>query len=138
MNIIKVTNATDLGNAAAGLIAPETVRSESLEAFVDTGATMLALPADLVARLGLPVMDMRKVRLANGAVEEVPCVTRLEFEVLGRRMGCDALVLPAGATALIGQLQLEGLDLIVDPKAREVRVNPASPDVPLLDLLAVA
>lgn len=46
-------------------------------------------------------------------------------------MTCDALVLPAGATALIGQIPLEGLDLIVDPKSREVRVNPLSPDMPL-------
>ena len=28
--------------------------------------------------------------------------------------------------------------LIVDPKNRELRVNPESPDVPLLDLYAVA
>jgi hypothetical protein len=38
------------------------------------------------------------------------------------------------ARPLIGQI-LEGLDLVVDPKSREVTVNPASPDMPLLDLL---
>ena len=27
------------------------------------------------------------------------------------------------------------LDLIVDPKSRDVRVNPASPDAPLLEIL---
>jgi hypothetical protein len=53
-------------------------------------------------------------------------------------MTCDALVEAAGTTPLIGQIPLEALDLIVDPKNREVRVNPASPDMPLLDLLAVA
>jgi hypothetical protein len=53
-------------------------------------------------------------------------------------MTADALVLPAGATPLIGQLQLEALDLIVDPKSRELRVNPESPDMPLLDLMHVA
>jgi hypothetical protein len=42
------------------------------------------------------------------------------------------------ATALIGQIPLEELDLIVDPKSRSLKVNPASPDVPLLDLLSVA
>jgi hypothetical protein len=30
---------------------------------------------------------------------------------------------------------LEALDLVVDPKSREVTVNPASPDIPLLDAL---
>jgi len=51
-------------------------------------------------------------------------------------MTCDALVMPTGTTPLIGQLQLEALDLIVDSKSRDVMVNPASPDMPMLDLLA--
>jgi hypothetical protein len=38
----------------------------------------------------------------------------------------------------IGQIPLEELDLLVDPKSRELRVNPASPDAPLLDLLSAA
>jgi hypothetical protein len=50
---------------------------------------------------------------------------------------CDALVLPEGATALLGQVPLESLDLVVDPRSREVSVNPASPDVPLVNLVAV-
>ena len=53
-------------------------------------------------------------------------------------MNCDALVIARGATPLIGQVQLEVLDLIVDPKSRGLRVNPESPDVPLMDLMAVA
>jgi hypothetical protein len=36
---------------------------------------------------------------------------------------------------LIGQIPLEALDLIVDPKSRDLAVNPASPDTPLLDCL---
>jgi len=39
---------------------------------------------------------------------------------------------------LIEQIPLEALDLIADPKNRELRVNPESPDVPLLDLYRVA
>lgn len=138
MSTITVTNATDVDNRATGLLPPDQVRSAEVEALVDTGATMLCLPADLVARLGLPLREMRKVRLANGAVEEVACVSHLDVRILGRTMSCDALVLPTGSTPLIGQLQLEALDLIVDPKNRELRVNPASPDVPLLDLLYAA
>lgn len=33
---------------------------------------------------------------------------------------------------------IEALDLVVDPKSRELRVNPESPDMPLLDLMHVA
>ncbi|HEY3235008.1 MAG TPA: hypothetical protein VGJ84_09830, partial [Polyangiaceae bacterium] len=57
------------------------------------------------------------------------------LEILTRGMTCDALVMPAGSTPLIGQLQLEALDLIVDSKSRDLTVNPASPDIPRLDLL---
>ena len=137
MNRIKLTNATDYDNAERGLAPATQVRTEEVEALVDTGATMLCLPADLVARLGFPVREMRKARLANGTLAEVACIGSVLFEVLGRRMTCGALVLPTGSTPLIGQLQLEELDLIVDAKSREVRVNPASPDMPLLDLLRV-
>ena len=56
----------------------------------------------------------------------------------GRDTVINALVEAAGTTPLIGQIPLEELDLLVDPKSRELRVNPASPDAPLLDLLSAA
>jgi clan AA aspartic protease len=132
---IKLTNMRDLGDAAAGRLAPGEVRRVELDALVDTGATTLALPADAVAKLGLPEFTRRKVRLANGQIEEFAVVGEFYVEILGRTTTCEACVLPAGASALIGQIPLEGLDLVVDPKSREVTVNPASPDMPLLDLL---
>ena len=138
MNYIKLSNNTDLGLAATGRLDPSAVRSETLEALVDTGATTLAIPEDVATRLGFRVIGRRNVKLANGERHAVTLVTEVMLEILGREMACDALVLPAGTTALIGQIPLEGLDLIVDPKNREVRVNPESPDMPMLDLLAVA
>jgi hypothetical protein len=53
-------------------------------------------------------------------------------------MNVPVSVFPGSGTRaepLLGQIQLEELDLIVDPKNRELCVNPASPDAPLLDLL---
>jgi clan AA aspartic protease len=138
MNRIKLTNSTDLGNAAAGRLDPSEVRSETIEGLVDTGATTLAIPQDVAERLGFRLVGKRNVTLANGEKHAVAWVTEVMLEILGREMACDALVLPAGVPALIGQIPLEGLDLIVDPKNRELRVNPESPDVPLLDLYAVA
>jgi predicted aspartyl protease len=99
---------------------------------------MLALPEEVVEALGVKPHGTRRVRDARGITIEVPWVGGLLIEILGREMTCDALVLPRSATPLIGQIPLEGLDLIVDPKTREARVNPASPDMPLLDLMAVA
>lgn len=131
---ITLTNETDRENAVAGLVPPDAVRTETIAGLVDTGATTLALPADVVARLGLTPRGSRRIRYADGRREEIPWVF-VGVELLGRQTVCEALVLPEGTVPRIGQVPLETLDLIVDPKSRELRVNPASPDFPLLDLL---
>ena len=132
---VKLTNIVDLGIADRGLIKPEEIRSMEIEALVDTGATQLVLPEDLRQRLGLAIRGTRRVRYADGREESVPWAG-VEIEILGRAMQCDALIGPAGTEALIGQIPLEGLDLLVDPKTREVRVNPRSPDMPLMEILS--
>jgi hypothetical protein len=76
--------------------------------------------------------------LADGSKRRVVVVTGVSIEIVGRGMVCDAFVLREGSTPLIGQIQLEWLDLVVDPKSRDVTVNPDSPDMPSLDLLSVA
>lgn len=138
MTRIKLTNSLDIGNARSGILQADRIRAVELEALVNTGATLLALPEDAVNQLGLTQMDWRKVRLADGSLRELALVGDLRVEILGREMTCDALVMPAGSTPLIGQMQLEALDLLVDAKSRQVTVNPASPDTPLLDMLRVS
>jgi clan AA aspartic protease len=137
VNRIRVTNNTDLANARSGLIAADAVRTVELDALVDTGATELAIPLEAVRSLGLQFEGHREARLADGRTVMLPRVTGVRLEILGRDMTCDALVLPEAATPLLGQIALEGLDLIVDPKRRQVRVNPRSPDVPMVELLSV-
>jgi clan AA aspartic protease len=132
---IRLTNSTDFNLRDAGVLAPEQVRTLELEALVDTGATTLAIPQDAADALGLVEKRKRRVRLADGTIAEFPVVLDLIVEILGRDTVCEAFVLPAGTTALLGQIPLEALDLVVDPSSREVRVNPASPDAPVLDLL---
>ena len=138
MTKIKLTNETDLTNAHAGLLPLDLVRSIEIDALVDTGCTLLVLPEEVVTRLGLPEKGRGHARYADGRIAEVRCVGGLQIEILGRDMTCNALVHPAGTTPLIGQLQLEALDLIVDAKSRELTVNPLSPDVPLLDILCAS
>jgi len=135
MTKLKLTNIADTTLAANGLLRPDQVRRLELDALVDTGATMLAIPADAARELGLEELSRRSAKLADGTIRELSMVGGLRIEILGREMTCDALVTPEGSTALIGQIPLEGLDLVVDPKSREATVNPLSPDQPLLDLL---
>ena len=137
MQRITLTNIEDHFAVEAGRLAPAHVRRVELDALIDTGATTLALPADIVGALGARAEGTKKVKYADGRVAEVPWVT-LRLEILGRPMSCDAVVQPAGTAPLIGQIPLEALDLRVDPKTCSLYVNPESPDVPLLELLAVA
>ncbi|HMC94438.1 MAG TPA: aspartyl protease family protein [Polyangia bacterium] len=138
MQTIKLTNSYDEEYVARGDLAADKVRATEIEALVDTSATMMVLPADAVSRLGLLPAGYRKVRYADGRTAEVPWVSGVGITILGRTTVTNALVEAAGTTPLIGQIPLEELDLLVDPKSRELRVNPASPDAPLLDILSAA
>jgi clan AA aspartic protease len=138
METIKLTNDYDFTQAQAGGLAPGKVRQVEIQALVDTGATMLMLPADVVQTLGLPIRGHRHVRLADDQVIEVPWVVGVKVDIRGREAVVSALVGPAGSTALIGQIPLEEMDFVVDPKSRELRPNPRSPDSPVLDLLGAA
>jgi len=138
MEKIRLTNSYDEDRVQSGDLQPEQVQSVEIEALVDTGATMLILPADVVQRLGLREQGRRKVIYANGEDDTIPWIGGVRLTLLGREMIASALVVPAGATALIGQIPLEELDLIVDPKSRTLKVNPASPDVPLFDAFSAA
>ena len=138
MQTIKLTNSYDEEAVNRGHLTSDRIRTTIVDALVDTGATMMVLPADAVAALGLLPAGYRRVRYADGRTAEVPWVSGVGITILGRQTVTNALVEAAGTTALIGQIPLEELDLLVDPKSRELRVNPASPEAPLLDLLAAA
>ena len=138
MTKLTLWNNTDLDLVSRGLMKAEDVRTETVEALVDTGATQLVLPMDLCQRLGFSWLKPMTVWLADGKAQQVSHAGSIRLSILGREMECDALVMPAGTRPLIGQVQLEVLDLIVDARSREVRVNPAHPDGPILLLLAVA
>jgi clan AA aspartic protease len=135
---IKLSNLVDEKMVERGLLRPEEVRTLEVEGLVDTGATALAIPADVAEKLGLTEIRRVDIGLADGTRRQIPVVDGVSIEILGRGMSGDAFVLPAGSTPLIGQIELERLDLVVNPKSRELMPNPAHPDGPLLDLLRVA
>lgn len=136
MTKLTLENMFDAENARNGLLDERKVRRVVLDALVDTGATTLVIPAEAAAALGLREVRRKAAILADGSVVDWAVVAGLNVEIVGRAMTCDALVAPAGTTALIGQIPLEALDLIVDPKSQEARPNPAHPDGPMYVLLA--
>jgi predicted aspartyl protease len=91
---VKLTNYDDLVLLRRGIKSQEEVRQIEIDALIDTGATMLSLPQDLVEKLGLFVPDK----------------------------------------VLVGQIPLEEMDLVVDPKNGKVSPRPESPDIPLIEM----
>ena len=101
MQPIKLRNSNDVAQAGQGERPTESIRSIEITALVDTGATMLVLPADVVAALGVPTQGVRRVRYASGEVAERTWVGNIEMEILGRKAICSAIVEKAGTTALM-------------------------------------
>jgi len=135
MTKLTLENMFDAENAANGLLEAAKVRRLELEGLVDTGATTLVIPADAAVALGLREIRRKKARVADGRAVEFAVVTGLRLAIFGREMTCDALVAPVGMPVLIGQIPLEALDLIVDPKSQEARPNAAHPDGPVYEIL---
>jgi clan AA aspartic protease len=135
---VKLTNSTDRAKHTEGSIAETAVRTVEVEAMADTGATLLVITGAVASSLGVNEIRRTKVRYADGRVAPVSIVGPIHVEICGRSMSVDAVVEPHATQVLIGQIPLEGLDLVVDPKSREVSVNPASPDMSLLDMLSAS
>jgi len=110
-------------------------RSAEVDAVIDTGATMLVLPADLVERLGLRKIRDVRVRYANGGSEPKGVYGVVTLELKGRTGNFDVLAETEGTQPLVGQIVLEELDLVVDPRSRSLTPNPDSPDMPMVEIL---
>ncbi len=124
---LTITNNADHIRAAAGDLAADSVRSVTLEGvLVDTGATLLCLPADVIARLGLRPSREVTIRTAAG-----PRRSRLfqdaRLAVMGREDTFSCLELPEGAEPLLGVIPLEALGLDPDVENQRLRALPDGP-----------
>ena len=129
---IKLENPVDRQLAERGAVGEQTVRRELIGAVVDTGAVMLALPEDLVARLGIPSRRTISTSYADGRRGELTVAGPLTLRIGDREMSTDCIVVPSNAEALLGQVVMETLDLIPDPLHQTLGPRPESPDRPLL------
>ena len=131
---IQLENANDRGAFSLDLLDESDIRSMEIDAVADTGAMMLALPEDVVSRLGLAQVDSIIARYADGRRETLPVAGPLMIQIGDRSMTTECIIVPAGADALIGQLVMERLDLIADCTHQRLTTRPESPDRPLVRL----
>ncbi len=113
----------------------DSAETREIEAVIDTGATMLVLPQDIVDKMGLRRVGERRVRYANNQIQLKPVYRGVILELKGRDGIFDVLGEVEGSEPLIGQIVLEALDLIVDPVTKTVIPNPRSPDMPMTEIL---
>lgn len=121
---LRITNATDRALATHNALAASAVRSIELDGvLVDTGASHLCLPANLIAQLGLELVEEIQVTTAAG-----DRTTRLfegaYLEVAGRAAIVRCIETPEGTQPLLGVVPLEDLTLEPDIINHTLRVLP--------------
>ncbi len=131
---IELENSGDRRLFEEGYRAEDEIRRATISAVADTGAVMLALPEDVVGRLGAAVVSSATVMYADGRRGELPIAGPLTVRIGDRRMPVDCVVVPQGSDALLGQIVMAQLDLVADCVNRTLSPRPESPDRPLLRL----
>lgn len=106
-----------------------------VDAVIDTNATMLVLPKNLVKNLGLKKVRDVKVKYANNKTESKSIYGVATIEIKGRIGNFDVLAEEEGSQPLVGQVVLEIFDLVIDPRSRKIIPNPNSPEMPMVEIL---
>ena len=112
----------ELANARRPDLTP--VRARAL---ADTGAHLLCIPEHVAVQLRLETESTRAVSVADGRKTSAPYVGPLKVTFGNRICYVGALVL--GDEVLLGAVPMEDMDLVVNPRRREVTVDPASPNL---------
>lgn len=119
-----VTNRIDQALAEDGRIPIDEVRSVTLtNVLVDTGATTLCLPADVIAKLGLKLLKEVDVSTAMG-IGKARIFQDAKISLCDREGTFECLELPGGRDALLGVIPMEALGLEPDLRNQRIKVLP--------------
>ena len=131
---IDLENYVDRYLADEGKIKEGQVRKVTVQALVDTGATMLILPQDVVEKLGLKKSRTVIVTYAEERRDERDVAGVAIIKIGERFTNANCIVGPPNSVPLIGQIILEELDLIVDTRQQKLIPRPDSPFLPSLSM----
>jgi clan AA aspartic protease len=116
---ITITNTKDMAMAEKGYMAAKDIRSVTLTAIVDTGATSLVINDEICRQLGLDIVATRTANLAGGGKGICKVTQPVKIQWKDRFATVDAIAFPEGSP-LLGVIPLEFMDLIVDPIRQEL------------------
>ena len=119
-----IENFEDLYAVKRGALRDDQVRRVVVrDALVDTGATVLSLPTRLIRQLGLDKRGTKRVTTSKG-VCDADKYDAVRLTIQGRDCLVDVLEVPDNVPVLVGQIPLENLDLVVDPRGGKLIGNP--------------
>src|SRR5262249_38159877 len=131
----RLENLEDVYRAAQGALPADQVRTVDVtDALIDTGATGLLVPRRLIAQLGLPLLRTRAARTIAGNVD-VPMYRAVRLTVQGRDCISDVGEVGDQFPVIIGQVPLELMDWVVDPKRQQLIGNPEHGGEQMIDAM---
>jgi predicted aspartyl protease len=121
---ITITNRIDKVLHERGFITSEEVRSLTVNnALVDTGATMLCLPASTVGQLGLTLGGETNIETTAG-LKKARIFRDVELTISGRQGTFDCVELTEVSFPLLGVTPMEILGLEPDLVSQTLRLLP--------------
>ena len=121
---LTVTNRADQITSLRGLIPEGEIRSIALEnVLVDTGATTLCLPSEIIEKLGLELLKEVDVATVSG-ISKARIFQDAKVSLCGREGTFECLELPGGQNPLLGVIPLEMRSLEPDLQNQTLRVLP--------------
>jgi predicted aspartyl protease len=121
---LTVINRADQILAERNIISTDEIRSVTLNnVLVDTGATTLRLPIDVISKLGLSLLKEVDVSTAMG-IGKARIFRDATMLLCGREGTFECLELPGGGDALIGVIPLEALGLEPDLRNQTLKILP--------------
>jgi len=123
---VKLTNYVEEQSKKLKLLKGKP-RSLETEILVDTGATRLYLQSGVIRALGLRKEGEVVSRTTNGSRKRA-VYQAARLELMGRNGAFQVVEVDDEVPNLLGQIPLEYLDLVVDPKGQELIPNPEHGD----------
>jgi predicted aspartyl protease len=121
----KIENLDDLFGVQKGTLQNDQVRRiEVPDALIDTGATGLLIPKRFIVQLGLLPFRTRSSKTVGGDTM-LNTFMAVRLTVQERECHCDVTEISDDLPILIGQVPLELMDWLVDPKGQRLIGNPA-------------
>lgn len=130
-----IENMEDLWGEERGIIKDEDVRRLELsDALVDIRTTTLALPTRMIQQLGLS-KSYETTSTSTQGIGMVSVDSAVRLTLMDRPCIVEVMEVPDSVPALIGQVPLEMLDLVIDPRSQRLIGNPAHNGEHVLELL---